>query len=323
MNVNNVLRSIRLSRKLLPISIYGADVKPCIPADRQFFDVISPALKLLLKAFKTAGFTAYVSKWGELGMYSASLGIEVLVQVSPNLSYMSKANTDIIENVGYEVVDIDIPRQAFVFSYFFLGTASKWRHIPFDTEPMSVESVYISHIEPILKTSKSFQGRLKASQLQQKSKALSHDTLYRFACYADCHIQTAYGLAQFRKLSDEKYVNKCFANNHGVVLLTHSWPKASIVNWCKNDLKFFEKYSPEMLAPNKIQCPTLNNISTECNDYKLLLEALNSALLLVNDSVISAEEWLNQPLYLSDKKPRKNLLHSSSDIIKPLSLLEN
>lgn len=97
MNVNNVLRSIRQSRKLLPISIYGSDIKPCIPANKQSSDEIIPALKLILKAFKTACFTAYVSKWGELGMYSVSLGIEVLVQVSPNLSYMSKANTGIIE----------------------------------------------------------------------------------------------------------------------------------------------------------------------------------------------------------------------------------
>jgi len=321
MNVNNVLRSIRQSRKLLPISIYGSDIKPCIPADRQFFDKISPALKLLLKAFKTAGFTAYVSKWGELGMYSASLGIEVLVQVSPNLSYMSKANTDIIENVGYEVVDIEIPRKPFVLSYFFLGTASKWRHIPFDTELMSVESVYLSLIEPILKTSKSFRGRLKASLLQQKGGELTHDTLYRFACYANCHVRTAYGLAQFRKLSDEKYVSKCFANKHGAVLLTHSWPKALIVNWCKNDLSFLEKYLPEILLPDEIQCPSLRSIRTECNDHKLLLEALDDALLIANDSTISAEEWLSQRRYISDKKPITTLLSTSEGIIKLLSLL--
>lgn len=323
MNVNNVLRSIRQSRKLLPISIYGSDLTPCIPANKQISDEIIPALKLILTAFKTAGFTAYVSKWGELGMYSASLGIEVLVQVSPNLSYMSKANTSIIENVGYEVVDIEIPRKPFLLSYFFLGTASKWRHIPFDTESMSVESFHISHIEPILKTSKSFQGRLKASRLQQKGKALSHDTLYAFASYASCHVDKAYGLTMFRKLSDEKYVSKCFANNDGAMLLTHSWPRAFIVNWYKNDLSFLEKYLPDMLLTNEIQCPSLRSISAECNNHKLLLEALDDALLIANDSTISAEEWLSDLHYISDQKPLKTLLSSSEGVIKLLSHLSN
>lgn len=323
MNVNYVLRSIRQSRKLLPISIYGSDITPCIPANKQISDEIIPALKLILTAFKTAGFTAYVSKWGELGMYSASLGIEVLVQVSPNLSYMSKANTSIIENVGYEVVDIEIPRKPFLLSYFFLGTASKWRHIPFDTESMSVESFHISHIEPILKTSKSFQGRLKASRLQQKGKALSHDTLYRFACYADCHIQTAYGLAQFRKLSDEKYVSKCFANKDGAVLLTHSWPKAVIVKWFPNDLKFFEKYLPEIFLSYEIRCPTLSCITPECSEHKLFLDALDEALLVANDSIASTEEWLSRAHYLADKKPVKTLLSSREGTIKLLTYFSN
>ncbi len=323
MNVNNVLRSIRQSRKLLPISIYGSDIKPCIPANKQSSDEIIHALKLILKAFKTAGFTAYVSKWGELGMYSVSLGIEVLAQVSPNLSYMSKANTGIIENVGYEVLDIEIPRKPFLLSYFFLGTASKWRHIPFDTEQMSVESAYLSLIEPILKTSKSFQDRLKASLLQQKSGGLSHDTLYRFACYADCHVRSAYGLVQFRKLSDEKYVSKCFANNLGAVLLTHSWPSVLVVNWSKSDLKLFEKYLPELLHSYEIQCPTLSLVSPECSEHNLLLSALDAALLMANDSIILAEEWLRQPHYLSDKKPAKTLLVCPEGITKLIAYFRN
>lgn len=323
MNVNNVLRSISQSRKLLPISIYGADVKPCIPADRQFFDVISPALKLLLKAFKTAGFTAYVSKWGELAMYSASLSIEVLVRVSPNLSYMSETDAGSIENVGYEVLEIEIPLKPFLFSYFFLGTASKWRHISFDTELTTIESMFVNLIEPILKASRPFHGRLKASLLQQQDESvLSHNTLYAFACYASCHIEKAYGLTMYRKHSDEKYVRKCFVNSYGAVLLTHSWPTVAMVNWSKNDLKFFEKYLPAILLPYEIQCPNLSSIIPECSEHKILLDALDNVLRTVNDSIDTAEEWLGRAQYFSEK-PAKTLLVSSEGVIRLIAHLIN
>lgn len=322
MNVNNVLRSIRQSRKLLPISVYGSDIKPCIPADREFFNVINPALKLILKAFKTSGFTAYVSKWGELGMYSASLGIEILVQVSSNLSYMSKANTESIKNKGYEVLEIEVQRNPFVLSYFFLGTASKWRHISFDTELTSVESIYLNLIEPILKVSKPFYGRLKDSLLKQKDEAIiSHDTLSAFAHYASYHVDKAFGLAMYRKLTDEKYIYKCFANNYGAVLLTHSWPSVFVVNWSKKDLKFFEKYLPELLFPLELQCPSLNDIQPESPEHALLLYSLDNALLTTQETVTCAEIWLAQSYHSLKRTSRKELLSTPSEIEKALCQL--
>ena len=111
MNINNVIRALRQSRKLQPISIYCSHIEPSIPDNKELFDEMTPTLKLLLKAFKHAGFKDNISKWGELKMFSSQLGLEVLLRIEPNASYMSRVSQTALEKDGFDVLEVIEPRQ--------------------------------------------------------------------------------------------------------------------------------------------------------------------------------------------------------------------
>lgn len=323
MNINNVIRALRQARKTLPISIYCKDAQPCMPADRAFFDEITPVFKLLLKAFKVAGFTAHVSRWGELALHSPTLCIEVLIRISPNINYMNRVSAKKLEDNGYEVIDVEPPRKRFIVSYFFNGTASKWRYTPFDTEIASVESAYTTFISPILKTSKPFQGRLPTSLLRKKNESLpSENTFYAFARYAASHVHKAYGLSQVCKVVEEKFVHTVFFGNYGALLLTSDWHGATIVIWHNKDRDFLAKYIPEVLEPYAVHCPSISQAYTEDAEHQFLLESLERALLNKYGSVSGAESWLEEKHYFTVKKTTKELLHTSSEVMKLLSRIK-
>ncbi|APE07036.1 hypothetical protein BM528_15650 [Alteromonas sp. RW2A1] len=320
MNINNVIRALRQARKTQPISIYCKDAKPCVPADRSFFDEITPVLKLLLKAFKVAGFTAHVSRWGELALHSPTLCIEILIRISPNINYMNRVSAKKLEDTGYEVVEVEPPRKPFIVSYFFNGTASKWRYIPFDNEFVSVESAYTAFIAPMLKTSKPFQGRLQTSLLQKKNESLpSESTFYAFARYAAIHINKTYGLSQVSEIVDKKFVHTAFFGSYGALLLTHDWHGATTVIWHDKDRDFLAKYIPEILAPYAVNCPSISQAYTEDTEHQFLLGSLDKALLDKYGSVTSAENWLEEKHYFTDKKPPKELIQTSSGVMKLLT----
>jgi hypothetical protein len=321
MNINNVIRALRQSLKLQPISIYCSQAQPSLPANREFFDGLTPTLKLLLKAFKQADFTGYLSKWGELNMFSPTLGLEILIRIEPNISHMSKVSTVALKKNGYDVLEVHMPRKPYVLSYFFCGTKSKWRQIFFDTEFTSVESVYAEFIQPILKASKPFQGRLKTSlQLEKNTNFATHDTVYAFARFATNYIGNVYGLTQFCSISESKYVRECFVGNYGAVLFTDIWREMQTIKWQKNDRKFIEKHIPEMLEQYTIICPSIAGVSAENPEHQFLLEALDKAMLKVYEGADAAEVWLNQKNYSTDKKPPNLLLSDMDGTIKVLSV---
>lgn len=320
MNINNIIRALRQARKTQPISVYCKDAQPCVPADKVFFDEITPVIKLLLKAFKVAGFTAYVSRWGELALHSPTVCIEILLRISPNIDYMNRVSAKKLEDTGYEVVEVEVPRKPFIVSYFFNGTASKWRHIPFDNELASIESAYTAFITPMLKTSKPFQGRLKTSLLRKNNESLpSESTFYAFARYGANHINKAYGLSQVREIVDEKFVHTVFFGSFGALLLTNDWHSATTVIWHDKDRDFLAKYIPEILEPYAVNCPSISQAFTEDAEHQFLLESLDKALLDKYGSVTGAENWLEEKHYFTDKKPPIELIQTSSGVIKLLT----
>lgn len=321
MNINSIIRALRQSLKLQPISIYCSQAQPSMPANREFFDELTPTLKLFLKAFKHSGFSGYLSKWGELTLFSPALGLEILIRIEPNSSYLSRVSAGALEKNGYDVVVVNMPRKPYVLSYFFNGTKSKWRQIFFDTDFTSVESVYAEFIQPMLKASKPFQGRLKTSlQLEKNTLFVCHDTVYAFARYATTYMTHVYGLAQFCAISESMYVRECFIGNYGAVLFTDIWRGVQTIKWQKNDRKFIEKHLPEMLEQYTIICPSIARVSAENQEHQFLLEALDKAIFKVNDHVDDAENWLNQKNYSTDQKPPILLLSGMDGAIKVLSL---
>ena len=314
---------MRQARKVQPISIYCKDAQPCIPADRAFFDEIIPVLKLLLKAFKVAGFTAHVSRWGELALHSPTLCIEILIRISPNIDYMNRVAAKKLEDLGYEVVEAEVPRKPYTVGYFFNGTASKWRYIPFDKEFVSVESAYTAFVAPMLKNSKSFQGRLKQPLLKaQEETFISQSAFYAFARYAANHVNKASGLSQVCEVMHEKFVHTVFFGNYGALLLTHDLHGVITIIWHEKDREFLTKYIPNVVAAYSISCPSLSHATASDTEHRFLLESLDKALLNKYGTVTDTENWLEVKHYLADKKPLKELLHNASGVKKLLSTIK-
>lgn len=322
MNINNVIKALRQSQKIQPISVYYPQAQPSIPANREFFDEITPTLKLLLKAFKQACFEAYISRWGELTFFSRTLGLEILIRIEPNTQYMSQASKTQLEKNGYQVLKVQMPRKQFVLNYFFCGTKSKWRQIPFDLNFESVESVGIIFLEPIIKISKAFQGRLKSSlQTTTDEHFVTQNTVYAFARHATNNMTKVYGLAQFCKVSESKYVRECFFSSFGAILFTDYWQGLQIIRWQKNDLIYLRKYIPEMFKSYEIDCSSISVVDVENQEHLFLLQSVDKALLKKYNELDEAENWLDEPQYFSDKKAPRLLLNSLEGTSKVLSTI--
>jgi hypothetical protein len=321
MNINNVIKALRQSLKLQAISVYYPHARPSIPANRKFFDEITPTLKLILKVFKQAHFEAYVSRWGELSLFSQNLGLEILLRIEPNTKYMSQASELLLEKNGYHVLDVEIPRMPFVLNYFFCGTKSKWRQIPFDLNFESDESVYITFIEPIMNISTGFQGRLSSSlQKTINERLVSPNTVYAFARYATNNMTKVYGLAQFCKISESKYVRECFFNSYGAVLFADYAQGLQVIIWHKKDIAFIEKHIPQMFKPHQIACSAIAKIQVEDEEHQLLLESLDRSLLQKYNEIDKVEDWLNEAQYFTGNQAPIFLLDSSEGTSRILSV---
>ena len=322
MNVNNVIRSLRQSLKLQAISVYYPDAYPSLPADRAFFDEIAPTLKLLLKAFKQACFEAYISNWGELRLFSQTLGIEVLIRIEPNTRYMSNVSQPHLEKNDYQILEVQMPRKRLLLSYFFCGTKTKWRQIPFDLDFDSVESVYIAFVQPIIAMSKGFQGRL-TSPLQGAigRHDVTQDTVYAFAKYASINQPKVYGLAQFCTISESKYVRECFFNRYGAMLFIDYRQGLRIITWHKNDLSYLMKHIPEMFEHYQTTFPSISQAMIKDDEHLFLLECLDKLLMRKYREIDVAENWLDEPQFSTDKVAPRSLLNSADGAIKLLLTL--
>ena len=319
MNINNVIKALRQSRKLQAVSIYYSDAQPSIPANSEFFDEITPTLKLLLKAFKQAHFVAYMSRWGELTLFSQTLGLEILIRIEPNTTYMSQVSTTLLEKNGYQALDVQVPRHLFVLNYFFCETKSKWRQIPFDLYFESVESVYVAFVQPIINISKSFQGRLQSSTQETLDKqSLTQNTVYAFAKYAANNMPKVFGLAQYCNETESKFVRECFFGSYGAILITDVWRGLQLIKWHKNDMIYLHKYLPEMFEPYCIRCSSISNVSVQDDEHLFLLESLDKALFKKFSELDEAEAWLNEPQYFTDRNAPRALLNSVQGLYKLL-----
>lgn len=322
MNINNVIRELRQSRKLQPISVYCSHVAPSIPDNKELFDEMTPVLKLLLKAFRQASFTENVSKWGELKMFSSQLGVEVLLRIEPNTSYMTRVSLTALEKGGFDVLEVTEPRKPFVLKYFFCGTKSKWRQVQFDYSFTSVESIYAEFIQPILKFSKPFQGRLRSPLHSKMGKQLMlEENIYAFARYAKNHESNTYGLIKVYNIFEHKYVRECFVSSLGAVIFTDYWSGTLVIPWHNSDYKFLKRYIPEDFVPYFRECESVSQISAENTEHEILLEVLDRALMKKFSCIEETEQWLNEKQYSTDKKAPKHLLETTEGIAKVLTAL--
>ena len=320
MNVNNVIRSLRQSLKLQPISVYCAGAQPSITANRVFFNEVIPTLKLLLRAFKQAGFVCNLSRWGELTLFSQELGIDVFLRLEQNTSYMSSVSSSALERNGYDVVDIYSPHKPFVLKYYFCGTKAKWRQIPFELTFTTVESVHAALIRPILDESKSFRSRLKTAIADDHNpNDLDTATIYAFARYATTSMSRVYGWANICQTFESEYVRQCFVGRYGALLFTDQWHGVKTVCWQRNDAKFIERYLPEIITPYQIVCVSVRSILPLDKEHKFLLEVIDKALLMRFGNMNKVEFWLGENQYFADKRAPKLLLSNVDGTLIVLS----
>ncbi|MGQ8367364.1 hypothetical protein [Glaciecola sp. 1036] len=321
MSIYKTVRDLRKSQSLSPISIYCKEAAQSLPNIKDFFKEITPTLKLILKAFKLAGFSIFVSNWGGLFLFSPALGIEVFVKIEPNIRYMAKSPPELIKQKGYDVKDVQLPPERFVLKYFFCGTKSKWRHIYFNTALDSVDMVYSKFIEQIIKESRPFQGRHDTS-LEQKTKEnfLSKNSIYAFALFAKKHASSTIGLNRLSGIFESTNVNEFYIGGYGAVILTNYSRSVDLVQWFKNDVTFLKKYLPEVFKQHEISCKTLKKLAPNNEEHQFMVEALDAILLKQLKSPVSADEYLNEHLNFNKEQPIPNLLGSTEGVIKILSL---
>lgn len=324
MNVNNIIRDLRRNIKLQPFSVHCSTITPSIPATPEFFNTIIPTLKLILRAFKRAGFSHTLSQWGELTMFSQEMGLEVMLRIQPNTSYMSHISSQVLEKQGYQVVDAYTPRKPLTLRYFYCGTKSKWREIAFDFQVSTIDSAYINFIQPILCNSKPFRGRLKSPVIdQQFNESVAAEIITALARYADKHCTRAYGLRQINKLLLSEYIRDCFVGNYGVILLTGTFRRSHIIQWHEQDIKLLRKYFPEFLSQYEFKCLSIASEIILGDEHQFLLEVLDKALIKQFRSIEEAEQWLSQDKYITESMPPLSKLGNIEDINKIVNFVLN
>lgn len=308
MNITNAIKALRQSRKLQPISVYNPSVHPSIPVRRDLFEKLTPILKLVLKAFNTAGFTHSVSRWGELSFFSPVLGIEILIRFEENTSYMVSISDANIQENGFDLKTVNIPSQPFVLKYLFCGTKSKWRQIAFDLGLNSIDATFVL---PILKESQTFQGRLKARIYSNEyNKDISCDSIYAFCRYAANHINNAFGCNQISYIFESMYVRGCHVNTYGALLCTSQWWDLQVIKWSKHDVAFLKNHFPEVLQPYTFRLQTIKRIKPQSDEHELMLETLELALIQKYVDINEAESWLEKKHYFCNKSAPKLCLET-------------
>lgn len=291
-NALDTVNKLKSANKMAPLSTFNQNVMPFFPWDKCLLKVLLKPAKIILKAFSKERFTVHVTEWGELHLFSNTLGIEVQCLLKENFTYLGNLLENDTNESDFKILNLNEICAKFVFSFRFSGTRSKWRNIVFDAEELNLQKVQDQIITQVLKVSKPFQGRLKRSLFKTNKLYCEKDTIYSIAQFAVQRSHLTLGLKKIINMFERYYIQHCFIGLYGVIMVRSSVHEIHIIPWNQYDRDLIAKFTPELILPYSNSFINPSDIEESNPETIFLLEVLEKILLRRFENSEVALSWL-------------------------------
>lgn len=242
MNVNNLIRQLTKTRKLLAISAFHETAEPAIQLSSSDYQQSIPFLKKLFKAFDRQGFEIVISLCGEITAYSPAKQLAIDIRLRDrNLTEILGKNTDFSSNFSYQKFHARYDASVFILEYHYSETRSIWRNYRVSVTDENIEMQAADIIASIVNRGTQFEGRVIDHPKNQTTN-LSKQDIHAFALFATQNVNNIRAWRGIREIFSNAYVESFQVTSKGLYITTR-FPKAShSVFWHRNDLKFINKY---------------------------------------------------------------------------------
>ena len=141
MNVNNLIRQLTKTRKLLAISAFHETAEPAIQLSSSDYQQSIPFLKKLFKAFDRQGFEIVISLWGKITAYSPAKQLAIDIRLrDKNLKEILGKTSDLNNYFSYQKFNIRDTASVFILEYHYAETRSIWRNYRVSVTDESIDN---------------------------------------------------------------------------------------------------------------------------------------------------------------------------------------
>lgn len=242
MNVNNLIRQLTKTRKLLAISAFHETAEPAIQLSSSDYQQSIPFLKKLFKAFDRQGFDIVISLWGEITAYSPAKQLAIDIRLRDRvLKEILGKNTNFNNNFSYQKFHARYDASVFILEYHYSETRSIWRSYQVDVTDENIEIQAANIVASIVNRGTQFEGRVIDHPEHQNANVSKQD-IHAFALFASQNVNNVRAWRRIREIFSNAYVESFQLTNEGLNITTR-FPEANhSVFWHRNDLKFINKY---------------------------------------------------------------------------------
>lgn len=248
MNVNNLIRQLTKTRKLLAISAFHETAEPAIQLSSSDYQQSILFLKKLFKAFDRQGFEIVISLWGEITAYSQAKQLAIDIRLRDrDLKEILGKNTNFSNNFSYQKFNARYEASVLILEYHYAETRSIWRSFRVSMTDENIEIQAADIVASIVNRGTQFEGRVVESP-EHKTANLSKHDIHAFALFASENVSNVRAWRGIREIFSNAYVESFQLTSEGLNIAT-SYPDAHYsLCWQKTDLKFISKYS--IIFPN-------------------------------------------------------------------------
>lgn len=242
MNVNNLIRQLTKTRKLLAISAFHETAEPAIQLSSSDYRQSIPFLKKLFKASDRQGFDIVISLWGEITAYSRAKQLAIDIRLrDKNLKEILGKNTDFSSNFSYQKFNARHDASVFILEYHYTETRSIWRSYQVDVTGENIDIQVMDIVAGILNRGTQFEGRV-VNHPEHQNTNLSKQDLHAFALFASENVSNVRAWRGIREIFSNAYVESFQLTSEGLSITTRYPDAHHSLCWHKNDLKFINKY---------------------------------------------------------------------------------
>lgn len=245
MNVNNLIRQLTKTRKLLAISAFHETAEPAIQLSSSDYQQSIPFLKKLFKAFDRQGFEIVISLWGKTTAYSPAKQLAIDIRLRDrNLKEILGKNTDFSNNFSYQKFHARHDASVFILEYHYSETRSIWRSYQVDVTGKNIDIQVMDIVAGIVNRGTQFEGRVIDPPKHQTTN-LSKQDIHAFALFASENVCNVRAWRGIREIFSNAYVESFQLTSEGLNITTRYPDAHHSLCWHKNDMKFIGKYFTE------------------------------------------------------------------------------
>lgn len=254
MNVNNLIRQLTKTRKLLAISAFHETAEPAIQLSSSDYQQSIPFLKKLFKAFDRQGFDIVISLWGEITAYSPAKQLAIDIRLRDRvLKEILGKNTNFNNNFSYQKFHARYDASVFILEYHYSETRSIWRSYQVDVTDENIEIQAANIVASIVNRGTQFEGRVVKHPKHQPTN-LSKQDIHAFALFASKNVNNVRAWRGIREIFSNAYVETYEVTKEGINITTRFPESHHLLSWHKNDLKFIERYVDNFPNDHSISC---------------------------------------------------------------------